>query len=206
MLGNDIIDLQLALASGRARRRGFPERIGQLAEFQQWPSAFSPELRTWLLWAIKESAYKCYIQAGGVPLFAPKKFTFTMEAVQKGSVKGITQTPKGMLQSRIRMQETFLLAESWSLSDPGTRIQRGVACLQEEQQPGQSRELKHLVCRHFSQAMGFDLEKLAVKKNKSKVPYLYSGAEKLPYFLSLSHHGAWGAFSYQKEKCFKPFL
>ena len=199
MLGNDIIDLQEVLASGQAARPGFRDRICCTGELQALEASFSEEECIWLLWAIKESAYKYYIQAGGTPLFAPKKFRFTPSKLEPDRISGYTQTPNGRVASQVQVSEAYLTAESWSTQFAQTRVHRKIFLLEARGQKDKSQRLKDLVCQQLAASIGEIPEAVSIRKDERQVPFLYRGQEKLPFAMSLSHHGAWGFVSYQQE-------
>lgn len=199
MLGNDIIDLPEVLASGQARRPKFQNRICWASEVEPLQAWFSDEHCTWLLWAIKESAYKYYIQSGGQPLFAPKKFRFKALKIEAGLVEGHTETPLGKVQSEAKLAAAHLTTESWSLASHRSSIHRKIFPLSASKQIDKSSELKYLICQQWMEKFGNNTEAVCIKKDKHQVPHLYQKGQKLPYAISLSHHGAWGFFSYQKE-------
>lgn len=204
MLGNDIIDLEEVLHSGQAKRVGFQERICTLAELSPLQRFFSRELSIWILWALKESAYKCYIQAGGLPVFAPKKFTVAVETISELQVSAHLHTPVGQFKGQIQVNSTYLIAESWRSELALQPIHRGIQILNAKFQKEKSILLKQAFCQHFSKSHQVDIGELEVRKDHLNVPAIYLAEEKLPYTLSLSHHGSWGLFSYRNEN--SPFL
>lgn len=204
MLGNDIVDLEQVLRTGQASRVGFRERICTIAELSPLQKHFSTTLSIWILWALKESAYKCYIQAGGLPLFAPKKFTARLESIHEKQLSASLQTPMGAFDSQILVENSFLLAESWRNELPTQKIHRETRILNTSLQKDKSILLKKALCKHFAEMQQLDMDELEVRKNKQNIPTIHLGERKLPYTISLSHHGRWGLFSYRNEN--SPFL
>ena len=60
MIGNDIIDLELAKSESNWKRSGFLEKIFTKSEQKIIQQAENPEQMVWALWSCKESAYKIY--------------------------------------------------------------------------------------------------------------------------------------------------
>lgn len=60
MIGNDIIDLDLARKESNWRRKGFLDKIFTLKEQALIHNDPNPELMVWNLWSRKEAAYKIY--------------------------------------------------------------------------------------------------------------------------------------------------
>ncbi|MBX2874913.1 MAG: 4'-phosphopantetheinyl transferase superfamily protein [Saprospiraceae bacterium] len=199
MLGNDIIDLREVLATGQAKRPGFKERICLDMELKPLNTQFSEEYCIWLLWAIKESAYKYYIQAGGQPLFAPKKFQFQPKAIATKLISGLTHTPAGSVHSVVYLSGDYLRAESWSMTLPHPSIHRHLYFLDATTTKGKSKQLKYLIGKQLGAELGYQAEDISIQKDYRQVPYLFHRKQQLPYSISLSHHGTWGLFSYLQE-------
>jgi phosphopantetheinyl transferase (holo-ACP synthase) len=71
MIGNDVIDLELALRESNWKRKGWIEKIFTGAE-QQWIYSFKDRDKAlWTLWSMKESAYKIYNRTTGARKFNP---------------------------------------------------------------------------------------------------------------------------------------
>ena len=60
MIGNDIIDLELAKTESNWKRKGFLGKIFTKSEQEIIWLAENPEQMVWILWSCKESAYKIY--------------------------------------------------------------------------------------------------------------------------------------------------
>lgn len=71
MIGNDIIDLDLARKESNWKRKGLLEKIFSLEEQKMIHNASNPELMVWNLWSRKESAYKIYNRYTGIKGYFP---------------------------------------------------------------------------------------------------------------------------------------
>ncbi|MGQ7947724.1 4'-phosphopantetheinyl transferase family protein [Flavobacterium sp. WC2509] len=71
MIGNDIIDLNLARKESNWKRKGFLEKIFSLQEQILIHNASNPELMVWNLWSRKEAAYKIYNRQTGIKGYFP---------------------------------------------------------------------------------------------------------------------------------------
>jgi len=78
MLGNDIVDLDLAKIQSNWRRKNYLDKIFTAEEQLLISSAKRPDEMVWLLWSMKESAYKIYNRKTGIRNFAPKSLTCTI--------------------------------------------------------------------------------------------------------------------------------
>ncbi len=73
MIGNDIIDIAEA-SKINWRRKGFLKKI--LNEDEQYSilNSDNPGLTLWLLWSMKESAYKIFLRKNFIRIYNPLKF------------------------------------------------------------------------------------------------------------------------------------
>ncbi|WP_232726990.1 4'-phosphopantetheinyl transferase superfamily protein [Flavobacterium sp. 1] len=71
MIGNDIIDLDLARKESNWKRKGFLEKIFSLEEQAMIHGDPNPELVVWNLWSRKEAAYKIYNRHTGIRGYFP---------------------------------------------------------------------------------------------------------------------------------------
>ncbi|WDF65884.1 4'-phosphopantetheinyl transferase superfamily protein [Flavobacterium sp. KACC 22763] len=73
MIGNDIIDLAQSRVESRWQRKGFIEKLFTKEEQQYIKDSEKPEIMVWLLWSMKEAAYKIYNRQTKIREFSPKK-------------------------------------------------------------------------------------------------------------------------------------
>lgn len=74
MIGNDIIDLQLAGQESRWQRKGFLNKLFTAHEQEMILQAAVPETMVWLLWSCKEAVYKIVNRRTQVRFYAPQRF------------------------------------------------------------------------------------------------------------------------------------
>lgn len=67
MIGNDIIDLQLASRQSNWRRKGFLEKVFTSSEREIIKASEEKEECVWLLWSMKEAAYKAHQRKRSLP-------------------------------------------------------------------------------------------------------------------------------------------
>lgn len=73
MIGNDIVDLLQAAKDSNWQRKGFLDKLFTPEEQFMISSDIHPPLMIWLLWSMKESAYKINSRETKLRLFAPAK-------------------------------------------------------------------------------------------------------------------------------------
>ena len=73
MIGNDVVDLRLAQKESNWKRKGYLNKIYTFAEQEIIHSASDPDLMVWILWSMKEAAYKANNRITAVREYAPTK-------------------------------------------------------------------------------------------------------------------------------------
>jgi len=71
VIGNDIIDLELANRESDWRRRGFLDKIFTDTEQDIILTHEMPESMVWILWSMKEAAYKIFNRQYGIRAYIP---------------------------------------------------------------------------------------------------------------------------------------
>lgn len=71
MIGNDIVDIDLARKESNWRKKGFLDKIFSLKEQHLILNDSNPELMVWNLWTRKEAAYKIYNRITGISGYFP---------------------------------------------------------------------------------------------------------------------------------------
>lgn len=101
MLGNDIVDLDLAKTQSNWRRKNYLEKIFTKEEQLLIAAAENPDVMVWLLWSMKESAYKIHNRKTGIRNFAPRSLSCTvhLNAYGEVNINGKTYFTKSSLQT-----------------------------------------------------------------------------------------------------------
>ncbi len=88
MIGNDVVDLRLARKESDWERPGFLDKIFTRAEQGVIAAAANPEVCLWLMWSMKEAAYKIYNRKTGIRAFIPKQLRCTIHYLSDINAKG----------------------------------------------------------------------------------------------------------------------
>lgn len=88
MIGNDIVDLPLARKESKWRRKGYLDKVFTTHEQHLIHTAADPDCMVWLLWSMKESAYKIVVRENGKRCFAPIKLACQLSDLNAKSAKG----------------------------------------------------------------------------------------------------------------------
>jgi phosphopantetheinyl transferase (holo-ACP synthase) len=74
MIGNDIVDLALALKESNWKRKGYLDKIFTKSEQLLIIKSVNPQIMVWNLWSRKEAAYKIFNRNTGVVIYNPIQF------------------------------------------------------------------------------------------------------------------------------------
>lgn len=91
MIGNDIIDLALATTESNWQRKGWLQKLFCVAEQEMIHNAEEQTLMVWLLWSMKESAYKIVHRQQKAMTYAPGKLACSLDYLSKHTAKGTVQ-------------------------------------------------------------------------------------------------------------------
>lgn len=86
MIGNDIVDLDLARKDSDWKRKGFLDKIFSLQEQSLIHDNSNPELMVWNLWSRKEAAYKIYNRETGINGYFPLRLQCHYDGAYSGTV------------------------------------------------------------------------------------------------------------------------
>lgn len=88
MIGNDVVDLQQALLDSNWMRRGFLNKLFTASEQQYIQLAKRSADMVWLLWSMKEAAYKIHNKHSGIRTFAPSKLSCAITGLSATTCQG----------------------------------------------------------------------------------------------------------------------
>ena len=88
MIGNDVVDLAQSRRESNWKRKGFLDKLFTLQEQSVIKNATDPELVVWLLWSMKEAAYKIYNRETGLRAFMPQRLHCTINLCENANYYG----------------------------------------------------------------------------------------------------------------------
>ncbi len=188
MVGNDIVDLESARSQSNWERKGFLNKIFTSSEQECIHNAENPFLTVWLLWSMKESAYKINVQQYTQRFFAPKKLECRLNAGNKGLV--YYKSNRYYTTSEITNNFIFTSATLIEEQDVTT------TCFKlESLASSESEQTYHKLKLLISENYKVSIHAINIIKNSVGVPQLYLNNQVLHIPLSLTHHGDYGAVS-----------
>lgn len=194
MIGNDIVDLQLAAQQSNWQRKGFLDKIFTSYEQDLISKSSNMTKKIWLLWSMKESAYKAYLQKYPQRFFSPKKLKCNILSKELGVVFVGNECFETHSKSSENCIHTIALSEIENKNPISEYFEVGANSFEEKQLEIRSK-LKMVVAKDFK----IPCDNLKVLKSKIGVPQLFDNVNQLDLSFSLSHHGRFGAFCVSKS-------
>ena len=189
MIGNDIVDLKQAAKDSNWKRRGFLDKVFTPEEQQLIFSAKDKDQMVWLLWSMKEAAYKAHLQKTEIPFFNPKKLRCQLVSESEGFVFVFDS----------KYQTKSILTEDWihtqTVSEENTSGFSDCFLLDQTAHASQSEVVRQKLVAYYSATYKILQSDLKVVKNSFGIPILKITNQTINKSLSLSHHGRFGAFT-----------
>ncbi|TCC86697.1 4-phosphopantetheinyl transferase family protein [Pedobacter hiemivivus] len=108
MIGNDIVDLSQAAKESNWKRTGYLEKLFTMAERFLIHVAKDPEVMVWLLWTMKESAYKAHAKETKIRTFAPTLLCCTNVVVHPTLATGNVFYQGKMYYTQSTLSEAYI--------------------------------------------------------------------------------------------------
>src|SRR5690606_6113828 len=94
-------------AESNWQRKGWQEKIFLDAERAQIGTSKDPEIMVWLLWSMKEAAYKIYHRMHGKRSFAPKDFDCVVEDSDGMLARGTVRFTNLVVESEGEISDAY---------------------------------------------------------------------------------------------------
>lgn len=88
MIGNDVIDILQSRQESNWQRKGFLEKLFTPEEQLLIAHHLNPEMMVWLLWSMKEAAYKIYNRQTKIRAYMPQKLVCTIDTESNSRASG----------------------------------------------------------------------------------------------------------------------
>jgi phosphopantetheinyl transferase (holo-ACP synthase) len=108
MIGNDIIDLELATAQSNWKRKGFLGKIFTVSEQNLIAEAQNAELMVWILWSRKEASYKIFNRQTNLRLYNPLDFECSAMVVSEGFYYGTVDNRNTTYFTKTEVTQAFV--------------------------------------------------------------------------------------------------
>lgn len=185
MIGNDVVDLKQAEKDSNWERPRFLDKVFTESEQQLIFNSEEKNKTVWLLWSMKEAAYKIHVREYGKRFFNPKKLECFFISFEKGRVT----IDNDIYFTNSLVTENYVYA--MAVSDETIRFKSACFPLENSSYKSQSASLKKAFLKAISKQNRF----FKIKKNAVGVPQLYFKNDPFPQAFSLTHHGVYGGYA-----------
>ena len=186
MIGNDIVDLDLARTQSNWQRKGFLDKVFTKNEQEFIKKSKDSFTTVWLLWSMKESAYKIYSKQHLVRFFAPKKFECDINTLQNTvKIEDVVYYATSKISNdSIHTVAKLTLAKS---------IMTDCFKLENDSYVFQHNTTYNYLKKEVAKQFDIPISHIEIKKNQFGIPNIIQ----LPKTqISISHHGVFGAYAF----------
>lgn len=171
MIGNDIVDLNIAKTQSNWKRRGYLDKIFTENEQSLIFESENPETKVWNLWSRKEAAYKIFNRSTKIRVFNPKKFDCIDVSIQENKTIG-----KVILEDKIYFTKTIVNADYINS-----------AAITDENQKYSNEIFNIELYNSF-------LKKKKIVKDQFGIPYIFDEKTLETKIISIAHHGSFCSY------------
>lgn len=187
MIGNDVVDLTAAVRQSDWRRKGFLKKVFSDRERQAIFETENQHQMVWLLWSMKEAAYKARQRAFSLPrLLNWQTLECTITNIGSQKATGAVETTDTRFFTATDLFSDVIHTSATICAY--TTVKKVVL---EASSEATKKELLQLIARNFS----VSVSQLAIKKNSFGVPAIAYQNKVLFDQFSFSDHGRFAAFS-----------
>lgn len=104
MIGNDVVDLIQSRQESNWQRKGFIEKLFTAEEQLLIKHDSDPEIVVWLLWSMKEAAYKIYNRQTKLREYIPKKLICKLLSNNDNCITGQVTCDENVYYTRTTIQ------------------------------------------------------------------------------------------------------
>ncbi len=196
MIGNDVVDLELARQQSDWRRKGFLDKVFSRAEQELITTSNIPDVMLWLLWSMKEAAYKAHQRRYNLP----RRLNWLSHKCELYEITlktalGTVKIEDQLYYTTSEITPDFLHTSAKLSQNSGVKN-----VIFEAPSSEAKKELIKKVAGHY----GKGLEELELKKVTSGIPYLEIQNSCCFNHFSLSGHGRFSAYSLSLINCETP--
>lgn len=189
MIGNDVVDLRDPEAACGASHARFDRRVFSDAECEPLAGHYTETERRWILWSVKEAAFKAARRERADTAFSPKRFAVRLDRSLRGAVT--LETRRWL--ARVRCEGGCVHAVAGAEPDLA-RAFWGMRRLAPHELADASEVARRFAIAAIAARLGLAPQQLRVETSQ-RMPRLLVAREDAPLALSLSHHGSCVAFA-----------
>lgn len=187
MIGNDVVDLKAAAKESNWRRKGFLEKVFTARERETLSSFEDQHLMVWLLWSMKEAAYKA----------RQRQFSLSRSLDWHSLECSIEKITPEKASGEVRIGGISYFTDSDITSErvhTSAGNQKNIP-FKNEVFEASSEAVKKELLRCTANFLSLPVKELSFRKNSYGVPCISSDNRKIFDQFSFSDHGRFAAFS-----------
>lgn len=191
MIGNDIVDLTQASQESNWRRKGYLDKLFTSHEQQLIHDATDPDRLVWLLWSMKESAYKVAVRKTKNRVFAPAKIACSLNESAEETAEGCVLYGESY-QTRSLITSRYIATVAFAANTPPSYSQV-IIPFDTSGYQNHYQLLRQTIKQHSSALFQAPEHEIHIDKDSLGVPVLTIG-DSATVPISISHHGYYGAY------------
>ena len=193
MIGNDVVDLQLAARESNWRRKGFLEKV--FSEFERGTIATSSDQNTavWLLWSMKEAAYKAHQREFDLPV----RLNWQIQQCKLQEFTGDHASGEVEIEGEVYYTASEITSEYIYTSAEKEKISGVENAIFE----ASSSEAKGALIKRVADLLALHTTELKLQKDAFGMPFLSLNNSRIFNRFSLSAHGRFSAYMLSLINC-----
>lgn len=185
MIGNDVVDLAAAARESNWRRKGFLEKVFSSEERAIISSATNQHQMVWLLWSMKEAAYKAHQREFQLPRKLTWQSPRCSVKISSEKASGTVKIGEAEYFTSSEISETYI--HTSAVKEKNTVLKKGIF-------EGSSREIKGRLLQEISSMFPFDKAGIKLEKDVLGMPFFSYKNQRIFDQFSLSGHGKYSAY------------
>lgn len=176
MIGNDIVDLQVAKEQSNWQRRGWLQKICTDVEQNDILSSKNPEMLVWKYWSMKEAVYKAHQRHFKLsPVFNPKSFECTLA--------GKVYVDNSVYKTNTEIQDRYIYTIARiSNKNYFSSVYENITDIRSK--------IKKALC----QKLNTHISLICLEKDTNRMPTIRVDQKMIHIPISITHHGQYSAF------------
>lgn len=193
MIGNDVVDLQLAARESNWRRQGFLQKVFTAAEQKYITASKDPNVMVWLLWSMKEAVYKAHQRQYDLP----PRLNWRLQECELQQYSSAGASGKVIIEDKEYYTTSEITSEFIHTSAENSREKRAEYAIFE----APSSEAKAALIKRVSDFFSLEPAQLQLQKDAFGMPFLSLNKFSLFDRFSLSGHGRFSAYILSLINC-----
>lgn len=186
MIGNDIVDLKQAAKDSNWNRSRFLDKVFTTHEQTIISSSVDHHQMVWLLWSMKEAAYKAYVREYKHVFFNPKR----LECHLGLNNEGVVNVDEKRYVTNSVLTSEYIHSTAMKIKEESSEIH-----LFKLSNCNLSATIRMKIKSYAALKYSKNVDVFEIKKSILGIPNAYVNNKQIFKALSITHHGDYGAFT-----------